>query len=366
MNYRKKYQKYKQKYLNLSEKQRGGAGEPKITVSHQAQLSDTASSNSQSNVSNIGKENYLKDIRPTLPYPPQFSWIKPEHIIGKLKAKASENAYNLIKVLKSHKVATAESLTGGLIHSTLVDVPFGGWNKYGCFGVYDTNAKRAFLGVTVKDVYTHKCAKEMAVGVLKNSEATLAIAVTGNAMPNQLDPKDVPKLGEVFIGIAGYRDKNTIVVQTKVYNFCKNPIIKDDDGSICKYWVDSIDTENKLFEKSDDKEKAKYQRYTDKFNDFSNTNLVSKYVRYSTVCQALSDAQEFLNKNELYSKYSDKNYEQERDKLWMNYVNRYTDIQAQKGEQIMNRFIYTTCKVECLNKECDDDIRSDKSTLYDL
>ena len=72
-------------------------------------------------------------------------------------------------------LATAESLTGGLIFSTLVDMPLGGSTKYGCFSVYDTDAKRIFLGVTAPDVYTHRCATEMAVGVLKNSNARLQL-----------------------------------------------------------------------------------------------------------------------------------------------------------------------------------------------
>ena len=64
-------------------------------------------------------------------------------------------------------LATAESLTRGLIFSTLVDMPLGGSTKYGCFSVYDTDAKRIFLGVNAGDLYTHRCATEMAVGVLK-------------------------------------------------------------------------------------------------------------------------------------------------------------------------------------------------------
>ena len=83
--------------------------------------------------------------------------------------------------------------------STIVDIPWCGWAKYGYTGVYDTDAKRVFNGVGVDDVYTQRCAKEMAVGLLKNSNATIALAVTGNAMP---DPDKVQKLGEVFIGVA--------------------------------------------------------------------------------------------------------------------------------------------------------------------
>ena len=35
------------------------------------------------------------------------------------------------------QVATSESLTAGLIMSSLVNIPIAGWAKYGCFGVYD-------------------------------------------------------------------------------------------------------------------------------------------------------------------------------------------------------------------------------------
>jgi nicotinamide mononucleotide (NMN) deamidase PncC len=58
-----------------------------------------------------------------------------------------------------------------------------GDHKYGAFSVYNTDAKRVFLGLRVENVYTRRCAKEMAEGILKNSNATIGIAVTGNAMP---------------------------------------------------------------------------------------------------------------------------------------------------------------------------------------
>ena len=133
------------------------------------------------------------------------------------KIDAHEKAHTLLKKINKiardstweiqHQIATSESLTGGLIFSTLVNVPEVGWAKYGSFGVYDTNAKRISLGVKTKDVYTHQCAKEMAIGVLKNSNASLAISITGNAMPLQDKPEDMRKLGEVFIGIAGYKNR---------------------------------------------------------------------------------------------------------------------------------------------------------------
>jgi PncC family amidohydrolase len=154
---------------------------------------------------------------------PTFESLLPtnEKMVNQMKREAQKSAYNLLILLNKqnqnkwrnnsyvgHQVATAESLTAGLITSTLVDIPFGGYLKYGCFGVYDTDAKRTFIGVKNEDVYTHKCAKEMAIGTLKNSNATISIAVSGNAMPLNEDYK---RLSETFISIAGYKDDNTIV-----------------------------------------------------------------------------------------------------------------------------------------------------------
>jgi nicotinamide mononucleotide (NMN) deamidase PncC len=106
-------------------------------------------------------------------------------IINMLEEYTQHEAYNLLKLLNGTdiQIATSESLTAGLIMSTLVKIPWAGWHKYGCTGVYDTDAKRVFNSVMVDDVYTHTCAKEMAIGLLNNSNATLTLAVTGNAMP---------------------------------------------------------------------------------------------------------------------------------------------------------------------------------------
>ena len=130
-------------------------------------------------------------------------------ILDKVEDMAHKAAYDLLVELnlratkdKWLQVCTSESLTAGMIMSTLVDIPWGGYLKYGAFAVYDTDAKRVFNKVSVDNVYTHRCAKEMAVGILKNSNASLAIAVTGNAMPLN---DHVDMLGEVFIGVAGYK-----------------------------------------------------------------------------------------------------------------------------------------------------------------
>jgi len=210
--------------------------------------------------------------------------------IQKIKYEALREGFKLLKLINSLavwadkkkdpnsvdkylQIATTESLTCGLIMSTLVDIPWGGFMKYGGFGVYDTDAKRVFNKVSVDDVYTHKCAAEMAIGVLKNSNATIAIAVTGNAMPVN---ENIDMLGEVFIAIAGYDEINNIVYITKSINACL-----DTDNSnmrdICKKWYETIKVQNK-------------------YNSRNETAAISQEIRYYTVMKAYELCIEFINK----------------------------------------------------------------------
>jgi PncC family amidohydrolase len=199
-----------------------------------------------------------------------------------IKKKAYESAYDLLKQLNNSdlQIATAESLTAGMIMSTLVDIPWLGYVKYGCFGVYDTDAKRTFINVKVDNVYTHKCAAEMAIGVLKNSNASLAIAVTGNAMPLN---EHAEMLGEVFIGIAGYNNNNEIIYITKSINSC---IETDNTGfkNRCKKWFSTIiDGKNA---------EGKYTKY----NERSDTATISQEIRYYTTSKALELCKDFVIK----------------------------------------------------------------------
>ena len=196
--------------------------------------------------------------------------------INELKENAQLAAYNLLvsmnKINGNLQVATSESLTAGLIMSTLVDIPWEGRLKYGCFGVYDTDAKRVFNGVKVEDVYTHTCAAEMAIGVLNNSNATIAISVTGNAMPYN-DHADM--LGEVFIGIAGYDNNDNIFYTTESINSC----IENNNSefkNLCKTWYDTAS-------------KGSY-------NSRSDTAAVSQEIRYYTAYKALELCEKFVRK----------------------------------------------------------------------
>jgi len=189
-------------------------------------------------------------------------------------------AAELLKSLKGTnlQICTVESITGGLIMSTLADIPLFGKHKYGGFSVYDIDAKRTMLGVTTDHIYSHECASQMAIGALKNSNATIAIAVTGHAMPSR---HNVYHLGEVYIGIAGYTNKDhpVIICQTTITNVCKSGIPYRE---LCKKWIRTIRNSN-----------------MQNHNPVNETAILSQLIRYTTVKEALSFCNDFINTHDL-------------------------------------------------------------------
>lgn len=108
-----------------------------------------------------------------------------------------------ICVEKGLRVATAESLTGGLISATIVAVP--GSSDYfdRGFSVYNNQAKEDVLGVSVKTIsafteVSGQCVQEMASGALARSRADLAVAVSGVAGPGLSGGNPA---GTVWIGV---------------------------------------------------------------------------------------------------------------------------------------------------------------------
>ena len=106
-------------------------------------------------------------------------------------------------------VATAESCTGGLIASTIVDVP----GASDCFNegyvTYSNEAKMKNLGVLDETLMAHgavsvETATEMAKGVRKRAKADFGIASTGIAGPGGGSP--TKPVGLVYIACA-YKDK---------------------------------------------------------------------------------------------------------------------------------------------------------------
>ena len=207
-----------------------------------------------------------------------------KELIEEMEDKVLVAGYNLLKKINDIyekkeiklQIATSESLTAGLIMSSLVKLPIAGWCKYGGFAVYDTDAKRVYNSVKVDDVYTHKCAKEMAVGQLNNSTATLSIAVTGNAMP-YFEEKN--RLGEVFIGIAGYRASDGVIIyETHMVNGCLDEGMDFTDK--CKSWLRSQPTEKHYAKRSD-------------------TATISRIIRNYTALKSMELALAFITQNDL-------------------------------------------------------------------
>ena len=102
-------------------------------------------------------------------------------------------------------VATAESLTGGLLGATLTDVPGASRAFRGGVVAYATAVKQSLLGVPEELLAAHgavsaECAEAMASGVRELLGASYGVATTGVAGP---DPQEGHPVGTVWIAVAG-------------------------------------------------------------------------------------------------------------------------------------------------------------------
>ncbi|OJH45088.1 CinA family protein [Paracoccus sp. SM22M-07] len=101
-------------------------------------------------------------------------------------------------------IATAESCTGGLIAGALTEVPGSSDAFDRGFVTYSNGAKQQMLGVTSDTLsefgaVSEEVAAQMAAGALRNSDAGIAVSVTGIAGPGGSEHK--PE-GRVCFGIA--------------------------------------------------------------------------------------------------------------------------------------------------------------------
>jgi len=113
---------------------------------------------------------------------------------------------------RDERVAVAESLTGGLLASALVDVPGASEVFSGGVVAYATGLKTSLLGVDAelleaRGAVDPEVARQMAVGVreraaLDGRPADRALATTGVAGP---DPQDGQPPGTVWLGYADAR-----------------------------------------------------------------------------------------------------------------------------------------------------------------
>jgi nicotinamide-nucleotide amidase len=85
-------------------------------------------------------------------------------------------------------VATAESCTGGMLATLLTDIEGAGHGFDRGFVTYDARAKQDLLGIPAdmtdrNEAVTSAVARAMAEGALQNSNADIALSVTGFAGP---------------------------------------------------------------------------------------------------------------------------------------------------------------------------------------
>lgn len=121
------------------------------------------------------------------------------------KIEAAAQALQKLCIEKGLKVATAESLTGGMISSSIVDIPGSSAYFDRGFAVYNNTAKREMLGVH-KEIFVKftevsgQCVEAMAKGAIEHSYAKLSCAVSGVAGPD--GGNDINPVGTVWIAVA--------------------------------------------------------------------------------------------------------------------------------------------------------------------
>jgi nicotinamide-nucleotide amidase len=106
---------------------------------------------------------------------------------------------------RKQTVATAESLTAGLLGAALTDVAGSSATYRGGVIVYATDLKAVLLGVptdllAARGAVDPAVAIAMAVGVRDRLAADWGVALTGVAGP---DPQDGKSPGLVYVGVAG-------------------------------------------------------------------------------------------------------------------------------------------------------------------
>lgn len=115
---------------------------------------------------------------------------------------------------KGLKLSLAESCTGGMISSSIVDIPGSSSMFLGSAVTYSNGAKERILGVSHDTLLAHgavsgETAEEMAKGALKAYGSDIAASVTGIAGPGGATPSK--PVGTVWMAVTD--EKDTMVIE---------------------------------------------------------------------------------------------------------------------------------------------------------
>jgi nicotinamide-nucleotide amidase len=118
---------------------------------------------------------------------------------------------------RSWRLVSAESCTGGLLAATLTEIPGASDWFEGAFVTYRLSAKTAMVGVGPALLDRHGAVSEpvaraMAEGALANSDADIAVSITGIAGPDGGDV--LSPVGTIWFGWAIREDAGIQCVQT--------------------------------------------------------------------------------------------------------------------------------------------------------
>ena len=129
-----------------------------------------------------------------------------DHYDPGMRESADALAHGLHVLLESRgeTLATAESLTGGLLAEILTAAPGASKSYVGGVVSYATSLKTGLLGVPEDLVETHgvvseECARAMAQGARTLAGATYGLATTGVAGP---EPQEEKPVGTVHVAVA--------------------------------------------------------------------------------------------------------------------------------------------------------------------
>ncbi|MEN3028253.1 MAG: nicotinamide-nucleotide amidohydrolase family protein [Aquificaceae bacterium] len=120
------------------------------------------------------------------------------------------------------KLATAESCTGGLLSARIVNVPGSSAYFVGGFIVYANELKTKLLSVDEEilkkyGAVSEEVCRQMAIGALEETDADIALAITGISGPAGGSPEKPP--GLTYIALSTDRE---VVVKKLVFRGSRN------------------------------------------------------------------------------------------------------------------------------------------------
>ncbi len=136
--------------------------------------------------------------------------------------KSMEEIVGVLLREKGLKLAIAESCTGGLLSARIVNVPGSSHYFVGGFVVYANEIKTKLLGVEESSIRRHgavseEVCRQMAVGALEETDADIALAITGISGPE--GGTDQKPVGLTYIALATDRE---VVVRRFLFEGSRN------------------------------------------------------------------------------------------------------------------------------------------------